>query len=177
MSGIAFTLLLFVSSFVTTYLISGTGEESYFTIYPWETFREVVRSVVCALTDLPCDEFTLSSRGRRVHARVQTRPPTMFNRFVRRLLLGLPTVGAGSLISTLFSLPFPITHWIRVRLRRGSRNASDITTLIFLTVVIIGAARCVSCCIPRRSIFNLSQSAHQGIPIDRKDSTTTTASR
>ncbi|EKM61130.1 uncharacterized protein PHACADRAFT_85016 [Phanerochaete carnosa HHB-10118-sp] len=104
LSCIAFTLLLFLSSFVTTYLISGTGEDSYF--YP-------------------------TPKG----------PPTLLGKFVKRLLLGLPTVGAGSLLNMLWSLPFPITHWLRVRLRRSGRNSSDIMTLILLTAVVIGAAR------------------------------------
>ncbi len=141
LSGIAFTLLLFLSSFITTYLISNTGESSYFTIYPMETFRDVLRTAVCALTDAPCEEVILSARTRRVRARVQKAPPTLLNRFVRRLLLGLPTVGAGSILNMLFTLPIPFTHWIRVRLRRGSRSSSDITTLILLAVIIIGAMR------------------------------------
>ncbi|PSS37609.1 hypothetical protein PHLCEN_2v536 [Hermanssonia centrifuga] len=106
-----------------------------------ETFRDVLRTAVCALTDAPCEEVILSARTRRVRARVQKAPPTLLNRFVRRLLLGLPTVGAGSILNMLFTLPIPFTHWIRVRLRRGSRSSSDITTLILLAVIIIGAMR------------------------------------
>ncbi|KIP11404.1 hypothetical protein PHLGIDRAFT_21615 [Phlebiopsis gigantea 11061_1 CR5-6] len=143
LSGIAFTLLLFFSSFITTYLISGSSErqDSFFIVYPLETFREVIRTVVCVLTDTSCSDFISSSRTKKLRYPTPKGPPSLLGRFVRRLLLGLPTVGAGSLFSMLWSLPFPITHWLRVRLRRTSRSASDFTTLIMLTVVIIGAAR------------------------------------
>jgi len=144
LSCIAFTLLLFVSSFVTTYLISGTGEDSYFIIYPWETFREVVRTAVCVLTDISCDGprmINRKTRGGKLQYPAPKNPPTLLGRFVRRLLLGLPTVGAGSLLNMLWSLPFPITHWLRGRLRRSGRSTSDFMTLILLTAVVIGAAR------------------------------------
>jgi hypothetical protein len=142
LSCVAFTILLFLSSFITTYLISGSGDDSYLYIYPWETFREVIRTAVCILTDQSCDNYAFSSR-RPTKLRYPTPrgPPTLLGRFVRRLLLGLPTVGAGSLLNMLWSLPFPITHWLRVRLRRTGRNASDFMSLVLLTVVLIGAAR------------------------------------
>ncbi|GJE87665.1 E3 ubiquitin-protein ligase MARCH [Phanerochaete sordida] len=142
LSGVAFTLLLFLSSFVTTWLISGTGEDSYVFVYPWETFREVIRTAVCVLADTGCDEpRLLKARGGKLRYPAPRRPPTLLGRFARRLLLGLPTVGAGSLLNLLWSLPFPITHWLRVRLRRSGRNASDLMTLVLLTAVVIGAAR------------------------------------
>lgn len=144
LSCIAFTLLLFVSSFVTTYLISGTSEDSYFVVYPWETFREVVRTAVCVLTDTSCNDpraMLYKNKAGKLSHPIPKRPPTLLANFARRLLLGLPTVGAGSLLNMLWSLPFPITHWLRARLRRSSRNSSDFMTLILLAAVVIGAAR------------------------------------
>ncbi|KAI0815068.1 zf-C3HC4-domain-containing protein [Irpex lacteus] len=148
-SGVAFTILLFLSSFITTYLISGpsTPSSSWFFVSPWDTFREVIRSAVCGLTDIGCDDdfplsFTSSSNRRGPpRFRDPEKPPSLLYRFFRRLLLGIPTVGAGSLFSVLWNLPFPITHWLRVRLRRSSRSASDFTTLIFVGLVIIGALK------------------------------------
>ena len=144
LSCIAFTFLLFFSSFITTYLISGSGEDSYFIVYPWETFREVIRTAVCVLTDQGCDGFTYPLRKHpngKLRYPTPRKPPTLLGRFIRRLLLGLPTVGAGSILNMLWSLPFPITHWLRVRLRRTGRNGSDVMSVILLTVVLIGAGR------------------------------------
>ncbi|KAI0695139.1 zf-C3HC4-domain-containing protein [Cytidiella melzeri] len=145
LSAIAFTFLLFLSSFVTTYLISGpdTSSSSWFIVYPWETFREVIRSAVCGLTDLGCDGDNLfvSSQRSRPPFRDPQKRPSLLQRFFRRLLLGIPTVGAGSLASMIWNLPFPITHWIRARLRRSNRNASDFTTLLFVGIVLIGALK------------------------------------
>ncbi|KAI0094801.1 zf-C3HC4-domain-containing protein [Irpex rosettiformis] len=143
LSGIVFTVLLFSSSFITTYLISGPSNysSSWFFISPWDTFREVIRSAVCGLTDMGCDEgFSFVSTQRPRFPDPQ-KPPSLLYRFFRRLLLGIPTVGAGSLFGMLWNLPFPITHWLRVRLRRSSRSASDFTTLIFVGLVIIGALK------------------------------------
>lgn len=144
LSGIAFTLLLFLSSFVTTWLLSGTSDDSYFVVYPWEVFREVIRTAVCVLTDTSCDTARTPyyrTKGSKLRYPTPRKPPTLLGRFVRRLLLGLPTVGAGSLFNMIWSLPFPITHWLRARLRRTGRNASDFMTLILLGAVVIGAAR------------------------------------
>ena len=128
-----------------------------------------MRSVVCALTDLPCDDAVISARTRRVRARLRESRPTLLNRFVRRLLLGLPTVGAGSLINMLWSLPFPITHWLRLRLRRNNRNGSDLIILIFLGIILIGAVRYVLC-FPTVTVSHTSQSFGEGIPTHGEDS-------
>lgn len=147
LSAFAFTVLLFLSSFITTLLIAGSSENyssSWFIITPWDTFREVVRSAVCGLTDLSCDDSNLYRRLRKPGASrsvVPKPPPTLFGRFIRRLLLGIPTVGAGSMLGMLINMPFPIAQWIRVRFRRSNRNATDFTTLIFVGIVIIGALK------------------------------------
>jgi hypothetical protein len=148
LSALAFTVLLFFSSFITTYLISGpSNSSSGFVVYPWEIFREIIRSVVCALTDVGCEDDVLSFMSNKQYSpprfRDPERPPSLLYRFGRRLLLGIPTVGAGSLFSIIWNLPFPLTHWIRGRLRRSNRNSSDFTTLIFVGLVLIGALKCV----------------------------------
>ncbi|KAJ3551445.1 hypothetical protein NM688_g4698 [Phlebia brevispora] len=163
LSCFAFTLLLFCSSFVTTYLISGTSDDSYFFVYPWDTFREVMRSVACAITDIPCDDRNVSARARRMGERMRGQRPTLLNRFVRRLLLGLPTVGAGSVLNMIWSLPFPIHSWIRMRLRRGSRSTSDLATLIFLAAIIIGAARALF------KVYQLTEKAVKRILLRAED--------
>ncbi|KAI0348538.1 zf-C3HC4-domain-containing protein [Trametopsis cervina] len=146
LSAVAFTFLLFFSSFITTYLISsGPSQDTWIIFNPFETVREIIRSAVCGLTDIGCDDGVFAGSMRFGRARAQFRdpekPPSLLQRFFRRLLLGVPTVGAGSLFTMLFNLPFPVTHWIRARLRRSSRNASDFTTLIFVGLVIIGALK------------------------------------
>ena len=144
LSGILFTILLFFSSFITTYLVSGpsTYSSSWFFISPWDAFREVIRSSVCGLTSIGCgDDYSFYSPGQRSSFPDPQKQPSLLYRFFRRLILGVPTVGAGSLLGMLWNLPFPITHWLRVRLRRSNRNASDLTTLIFVGLVIIGALK------------------------------------
>lgn len=141
LTGIAFTLLLFFSSFITTYLISGPTNESYFFYYPWDSVRDVIRTTVCVLTEGSCDDDALPGRLSKLRMPTPSGPPTLLGRFLRRLLLGLPTVGAGSMINIIYSMPFPIAHWIRVRLRRQNRNSTDFTALLVMTVILIGAAK------------------------------------
>ena len=96
----------------------------------------------------------------------------MLMRFVRRFLLGLPMVGAGSLVQMLFTVGGlgPI-QWLarsRARSRRNGRgNATDTAALILVALLLIGALRWVpssvskrhrrSDCIPTRAVYKVYQ--------------------
>lgn len=178
LTGIAFTLLLFFSSFITTYLISGPTNESYFFYYPWDSVRDVIRTTVCVLTEGSCDDDALPGRLSKLRMPTPSGPPTLLGRFLRRLLLGLPTVGAGSMINIIYSMPFPIAHWIRVRLRRQNRNSTDFTALLVMTVILIGAAKYAT---SFRLLCTLAelwmQGTNAGIPAHRKGRTASPAPR
>ena len=146
LSCLTFTLLLFCSSFFTTYFLSGSSDDySYFTLlYPLGTFKDIIRAAACTLTDLPCDDTNLSARARRVKKRMQGQKPTMLSSFVRRLLLGLPTVGAGGFLSMLLSMPMPFGHWFRFNFRsrrNNGRSFSDFYTLFLLGLMLVGAVK------------------------------------
>jgi hypothetical protein len=69
-----------------------------------------------------------------------------FWRFIRRIVLGLPVVGAVSLIHMLFSLPLlgPIQWIARSRGNRGRRNnggSRDTAALVIIFLLVIGALR------------------------------------
>jgi hypothetical protein len=71
--------------------------------------------------------------------------PSFLWRFVRRFILGLPVVGAASLIHMLFSLPLlgPI-QWIarsRGRRGRGSSGSRDTAAVVIILLLAIGALR------------------------------------
>lgn len=66
-------------------------------------------------------------------------------RLLRRFVLGLPVVGAGSLVHMLLSLPLltPV-HWLaRFRGGRSRRNSSsrDAAAVVIIILLIVGVAR------------------------------------
>jgi hypothetical protein len=76
-------------------------------------------------------------------------PPGYLKSFLQRILLGLPIVGAGSLVHMLLSFPLlgPV-HWL-ARYRgnqRGRRreNTRDVAALVIVVLLVVGAARCCS---------------------------------
>jgi hypothetical protein len=66
-------------------------------------------------------------------------------RFIRRIVLGLPVVGAVSLIQMLFSLPLlgPLQWIARSRGNRGRRNSGsrDTAAVVIILLLAIGALR------------------------------------
>ncbi|KAJ3475960.1 hypothetical protein NLI96_g11486 [Meripilus lineatus] len=136
-SAIVFTIIVLCSSFLTSSLLSDEPSESYFFVTPWDIFRNLVNATVRILTDGQMDgsSFLKSSSSTSTSG-----PPSLFRRFIRRFLLGLPVVGAGSVIHMLMSVPFPM-QWFRYRARRGGRDSRDIATLVVVVVVLFGAAR------------------------------------
>ncbi|KAK0506349.1 hypothetical protein EDD18DRAFT_1123013 [Armillaria luteobubalina] len=141
-SSILFTILAFISSSVTTYLMSFFQEptlfysSSFFYVSPFED--EDLAAVF--------DEALPRSRGGEtmMGATREPSPPGVLRNVIQRFLLGLPLIGAGSLIHMFLSLPFlgPL-HWLaRYRgNRRRNNNSRDITALIIIALIIVGAAR------------------------------------
>lgn len=74
-------------------------------------------------------------------------PPGALMRFVKRFLLGLPIVGAGSIVQMLFSVgglgPIQLIARSRARRRNGRGNATDTAALFLVTLLLIGALRYV----------------------------------
>lgn len=124
----------------------GTYYGSSFYHYPIHLFRSIVRSAVEILFDdtLSLDTSFLDLGGGKSKvgaARAPPRPPGLLMRLLRRFLLGLPVVGAGSVAHMLMSVPLPFA-WLRIRNRRGNgRGSRDIVGLMVLAAVLVGAAR------------------------------------
>lgn len=72
-------------------------------------------------------------------------PSGYLRSFFQRILLGLPIVGAGSLVHMLLSFPLlgPV-HWLaRYRGNRGRRreNTRDVAAVVIVVLLVVGAAR------------------------------------
>lgn len=161
LSGLIFTMIVMVASFITTYFVSAFEEPSHhyysslFYVSPIEIAQDLVRAVFRILQDEDASDIideTVFQRTPRSpfppHVGslqpMPTTPSGIFMRFVRRFVLGLPLVGAGSLVHMLLSVGLlgPV-HWLaRYRGRNRRRgNSRDIAAIIIVALIIAGAAR------------------------------------
>ncbi|KAF9650072.1 hypothetical protein BDM02DRAFT_3112670 [Thelephora ganbajun] len=151
-SAVIFTLIVYVSSFVTATCLGlfeqGVSENSYFFsyyFYPIDTFKDLVSSTLSILND----EFGIIEQRDGPHrpAPLSTKPDSLVIRLVKKFLLGLPLVGIGSLIQMILSMPIlgPV-HWIaRYRSARGRRGSTrDTTAIIVVGLMLIGALRALA---------------------------------
>jgi hypothetical protein len=154
-SAVIFTLIVYVSSFVTAACLGlfeqGVSEDSYifsYYFYPIDTFKDLVSSTLSILND----EFGIIEHRdggplfRSLHRPSPLTPKSdsLVVRLVKKFLLGLPLVGIGSLIQMILSMPIlgPV-HWIaRYRSSRGRRGSTrDMTAIIVVGLMVIGALR------------------------------------
>lgn len=171
LSTILFTMIVYSSSFLATAVLSSLDDPSYNSSYgdgspiyismgggywswtnPYTVGRDLVRAALRIIQDetggifdpdlllTPSSAPGSSSAGPEV-----TSDPSFLWRFVRRFILGLPVVGAASLIHMLFSLPLlgPI-QWIarsRGSRGRGSSGSRDTAAVVIILLLAIGALR------------------------------------
>jgi hypothetical protein len=156
-STILFTILVLLSSFITTFFMSWFeepsdnyyyrssffGYSSFFFVSPVDIARDLIRAALRILQDTDGEVF---GRGDDT----QTGPPTPHSEpgllvsFIRRFLLGLPIIGAGSVVHMLLSLQLlsPVHLLARYRSNNRRRESSrDVASLIIVGLVLIGAAR------------------------------------
>jgi len=174
LSTILFTMIVYTSSFLATALLSSLDDPSYnyggssSAIYismgggywswtnPYTVGRDLVRAALRIIQDetggifdpdlLLTSSSTPGSSSSSSSADSElTSDPSFLWRFVRRFILGLPVVGAASLIHMLLSLPLlgPI-QWIarsRGSRGRGSSGARDTAAVVIILLLAIGALR------------------------------------
>lgn len=143
------------ASFVTTYFMSSFEEPgndyyySFFYISPFQVAQDLITAAFRILKDGNVDIFDeavsyTTSKG-TTRSPIARQPPGLLRRFVRRFLLGLPLVGAGSIVQLLLSVGglAPVRWVARFRGSRNRRNdnSRDIAALIIITLVVLGAAR------------------------------------
>jgi len=160
LSSIIFTIIVIFSSYITTYFMTVFEEPSWssnsyffyssYYISPWDVVKDLIRAALRILKEengFDFDEsalFTRSTTRSNVPPAVARAPPGFFKRFIKRFLLGLPVVGAGSLVHMLLSLPFlgPV-HWLaRYRGNRSRRgDTRDAAAMVVVVLLLVGAAR------------------------------------
>jgi hypothetical protein len=189
LSTVFFTAIVFGSSFLTTTLVSSLDEppESYTsydstTIYlssgwsywawtnPYSVGRDLVRAALRIIQDETgglFDPDAFSSSAAPGSAEPVSNPSIVW-RFVRRCVLGLPVVGAASLIHMLFSLPLlgPLQWIARSRGNRGRRGdgSRDTAAVVIILLLAVGALRVIY------QVYKLTESVTKRILLRAEES-------
>lgn len=129
---------------------------SYYGFFYYISPLEVARDLVTAafriirdgdLSDVLEDTASFTTAQGSSKVPIARAPPGLVKRFVRRFLLGLPLLGAGSLVQMFVSVQAlaPVQWIARYRGNRNRRNSNsrDIAALIVIGLLLVGAFRSV----------------------------------
>lgn len=157
LSGLVFTTIVMLASYITTYFMAAFEEPSsyysysFFYISPIQVFQDLVTAAFRVLRDgdvagiFDDTAFTSPTRTGDSTPPSSKQTPGLIMWFIRRFVLGLPLVGAGSLVHLLLSVQMlaPVQWLARYRGQRNRRNDSsrDIAALIVIGLLVVGAAR------------------------------------
>jgi len=141
-----------VASYLTTFFMSAfeapTTSYNFFYISPIDVAQDLITAAFRVIRD--GDIFGLFSEpiiqsSRKPSADIRPlQPPGFIKGFIRRFLIGLPLVGAGSIVHMMLSLQMlaPVQFIARYRANRNRRDSSkDIAALIVIALVVAGALR------------------------------------
>jgi len=124
--------------------------QSFFFISPIEVAQDLITAAFRVLRDGELvgtfEEPIFSSKSTSATKMPLPNPPPGFlKRFIRRFILGLPLVGASSLVQMLLSVGAlgPVQWIARYRGSRNRRNSNsrDIAAIIIISLLLVGAAR------------------------------------
>jgi hypothetical protein len=180
LSAILFTCIVMLASFITTFFLSAFEEPTYyyspfFYVSPLDLAQDLITATLRILKDGDIigtfDEgVTVTSRTRSTDSGPlishKPRPkPSLVGGFIRRFILGIPMVGAGSLVHMLLSAPLlgPLQWLARQRGSRRRRDQSrDIAAVIIIVLIVVGAARFVIIHLTRLSLLVLNGLIYKG---------------
>ncbi|KAH9487014.1 E3 ubiquitin-protein ligase MARCHF8 [Psilocybe cubensis] len=151
-SGLLFTIIVMMASFITTFLMPAFNHPSednfYFFISPTQVASDLIAAAFRIIRDgefedIPEDPSWFWSPKDPLEDLVAPQAPGIVRRFIRRFILGLPLVGAASLVQMLISAPFigPVQWIARYRGNRRNRDSKDIAAVIVVSLLIMGALR------------------------------------
>jgi hypothetical protein len=151
-----------VASYITTFFISAFEAPSYYHPFyssPFEVAQDLVTAAFRVMKD--GDMASILEDNIRPRSTTSTPPgaplvprprPSFIIRFIQRFIIGLPLVGAGSLVHLLLSVQYlaPVQWLARYRGSRSRRNngSRDIAALIVISLLVVGALRYISHIVP-----------------------------
>ncbi|KAF8807323.1 hypothetical protein BYT27DRAFT_7138009 [Phlegmacium glaucopus] len=148
LSGLLFTLLVMIASYITTFFMSSFEEPTYyhpFYVNPLDVVHDLVTAAFRVMKDGNLAGILEDNIQRPVAPSVPRPPRGIITRFIQRFIIGLPLVGAGSLVHMILSVQIlaPMQWLAQYRGSRNRRNSGsqDIAALIVITLLIVGALR------------------------------------
>lgn len=172
LSGIIFTCIVMLASFITTFFLSAFEEPTYYYspfiyVSPLDLAQDLITATLRILKEGdivgPFNEgVTVTSNTRSTTdsnpsgSHKYRQKPSLLKNLIRRFILGLPMVGAGSLVHMLLSAPLlgPLQWLARQRGSRRRRDQSrDIAAMIIIVLIVVGAARALY------KVFQITESA------------------
>jgi len=175
-----------LASYITTYFISAFEEPtmttsyyswswSFFYVSPFEVAQDLVAAALRILRDGGIDGLLddavpssrTSAQGRQAGRFPRPKSnPGFIKRFIKRFLLGLPLVGAGSLVQMLLSVGYlvPVQWLARYRGNRNRREGSrDLAALVVVALLVVGALRALL------KMYQLTQTITQRLLLRAED--------
>ncbi len=154
-----FTFLVYFASFIATFFLDNLDESTsygptffFFGTSPLLVAKDVIKLALRFLQDedlfLEDNPF---ARKPDVASRVFRLPKErgFISNFFRRVVIGIPVVGAASLVQLLWSIsmltPFHFFTRLGGRDRREGRGSRDFATILVLFAVVMGVLRCANC--------------------------------
>lgn len=164
LSTVLFVAMTMISSSITSYFMNSFQQPSYssswlsYYVSPIDVAHDIVAAALRILQDDDAGKLVFDSvRQQKPQQRpgvvlddigqAHERPPvSLLRSFLSRFVLGLPLIGAGSIVQMLLSLPLlGPAQWIaRTQANRGRRrnnNSRDVAALIVIGLILIGALR------------------------------------
>ncbi|KAJ3572518.1 hypothetical protein NP233_g3027 [Leucocoprinus birnbaumii] len=183
LSALFFTFIVMLASYITTYFMSAFEEPTsssyysswFFYVSPLEVAQDLVVAALRILKEggidgIFDDNIPTSRNGprsRRSERLLRPDPnPGFIKRFIKRFLLGLPLVGAGSLVHMLLSVGYllPVQWLARYRGNRNRRdNSRDLAALIVVALLAVGALRALL------KVYQLTHSMTQRLLLRAED--------
>lgn len=139
-----------VASYITTFFMSSfdspTSYTSFYYISPIDVAQDLITAAFRILREGDVSDFFAEPivHPRKPPLNMATQPPGLIKSFIRRFLIGLPLVGAGSIVHMLLSFQMlaPVQFVARYRGSRSRRNNSkDFAALIVIALLVAGAFR------------------------------------
>ncbi|KAF4623857.1 hypothetical protein D9613_001732 [Agrocybe pediades] len=147
LSGLLFTAIVMIASYITTFFLEPTHSNVFFFFWPFEVVDDLVRAAFRVLRDGELGIFVddPAFMTGRAASSTPAAPPGIIKSFLRRFIIGLPLVGATSVVHMLLNAPIigPVqwmSRWRGSRSRRN-RNTQDLAALIIVGLLLIGTIR------------------------------------
>ncbi|KAF9568470.1 hypothetical protein CPC08DRAFT_654729 [Agrocybe pediades] len=168
LSGLLFTVIVMIASYITTFFLEPTHSNVFF-FWPFEVVDDLVRAAFRVLRDGELGIFVddPAFMTGRAASSTPAAPPGIIKSFLRRFIIGLPLVGATSVVHMLLNAPIigPVqwmSRWRGSRSRRN-RNTQDLAALIIVGLLLIGTIRAVI------KVYRLAESLTQKALVRAED--------